>query len=140
MAINVYDSSIAAVIVFVIFLPFIEEIIYRCITLTYLERFFKPLMSESKAYMTANLISALIYGFYQLSFIHGIVAFILGTLCGFFAKKTDDLLTAVIVHLSCNLAMSLVPISISSYPMICSVTMGISLILFVVSTIYLNKK
>ncbi len=140
MAINVYDNSVFAVIVFVVFLSFIEEIIFRCITINYLEKFFTPLADGKKVYMIANILSALIFALYQLSFIHGIIAFATGFFCGFFAKKTDDLLTAVIVRFSCSLAMSFVPTSASSYPMICSVTMALSLILFVVSTIYLNKK
>lgn len=115
----------------IIIAPIAEEILFRGIILRYSE---KCLITPF-----AVLFQGVLFGLYHGNIIQGIYAFILGSILGLITIKTSSLIPCIIIHISLNSSLLLVPEALFEDSISTILTMGISLMAFIAGICYICR-
>jgi len=89
------DFSATTIISMIVLAPFAEEVLFRGLTMHYIEKAFNP--------VAAIIISSVFYGIYQFNLLQGIFAVLLGIILGCVRNKKDGLLIPILMHTAMNI-------------------------------------
>lgn len=101
------DQQVVTTLIFssLIYAPVVEELVNRYALGLFLEKIIK------KDYLI-NIITSLLFSFFHIYkmqleltgvFVYGIIYFLLGFTCGYYYRKTDNILVSMLVHFIWNL-------------------------------------
>ena len=96
---GVGELGVATLVATVILGPSVEEIMFRGVT-------FRLAKKAGASFMAANVIQAVMFGIYHMNWVQGVYAGVLGLVLGYAAQKYGSLYPAILLHLSYNLAAS----------------------------------
>jgi len=98
------NSSWVLLFAVIVVAPIGEELVFRGVIQNYGLKNFAPALAIG--------LQALIFGLYHGNIIQGIYAFFMGAVLGFVAHKTGTILTSIVLHISVNASLLLVPESL----------------------------
>jgi membrane protease YdiL (CAAX protease family) len=92
----VFDSYFMLFLLYCVFTPIVEEIIFRFII-------YNSLMMVVKDALWAILLSSAIFGIYHMNPVQGAYAFFMGLVICFLYYKSENIFVPIIAHASANL-------------------------------------
>ncbi len=95
------NSSWILLLAVIVVAPIGEELLFRGVIQGYGLKNFAPVLAIG--------LQALIFGLYHGNIIQGVYAFFMGVVLGFVAHKTQTILTSMVLHISVNASLLLVP-------------------------------
>lgn len=95
------NSSWVLLFAVIVVAPIGEELLFRGVIQGYGLKNFAPVLAIG--------LQALIFGLYHGNIIQGVYAFFMGIVLGFVAHKTETILTSIVLHISVNASLLLVP-------------------------------
>jgi len=120
--------------------PIAEEFLFRGVIFYYLIKICEIKLSKRKAFWIANIIQAMLFGWFHMNLIQGVYAFIIGLVLGFLAYQYKSVTSSIIAHVINNflsafvwkLVVEALPVSNGMYTVgaglaLCVVVLGIML-------------
>lgn len=95
--IGIGESSLISVIATVILAPISEELLFRGLTLRFLNK-------TGMRFLFANIIQAALFGFLHMNIVQGLYAFVIGLVLGCVAGKCRTVFLPIMIHLIFNLS------------------------------------
>lgn len=95
MQFTIGDMSLGIMIAALVIAPMAEELVFRGVTLKYLQRF-------TSHFWLANILQAILFGVVHMNVVQGIYAFCLGLVLGCVRRRYDTLWASVIGHVTFN--------------------------------------
>ncbi|WP_051544925.1 CPBP family intramembrane glutamic endopeptidase [Butyrivibrio sp. MC2021] len=92
----VFDSPFMLFLLYCVFTPIVEEIVFRFII-------YNSLLMWLKDALMAIIISSALFGVYHMNPVQGFYAFFMGLLICFLYYKSDNIFVPIIAHASANL-------------------------------------
>lgn len=95
--VGIGESSLISVIATVILAPVSEELLFRGLTLRFLNK-------TGMKFLFANIIQAALFGFLHMNIVQGLYAFVIGLVLGYVAGKCRTVFLTIVIHLIFNLS------------------------------------
>ena len=91
---GINDMTPLLVLYSVILGPINEELLFRCVSLSYLHK--------AMPYWIANIIQAALFGIFHMNMLQGIYAFVLGLFLGYLCKISNSIFPSMLLHIIYN--------------------------------------
>lgn len=95
--VGIGENSLISVIATVILAPISEELLFRGLTLRFLNK-------TGVCFWIANIIQAALFGFLHMNIVQGLYAFVIGLILGCVAGKCRTVFLPIVIHLIFNLS------------------------------------
>ena len=129
---NVTGASASWLMYLSVFLlaPVAEEVLFRGLILSYARKCIPIYWSV--------ILQAFLFGLYHGNIIQGTYAFILGTLLGYIAVKTETLFAGICFHIVLNVSIIFVPAVLFDNDLRCIIAVAASCVILVLGITFMN--
>lgn len=95
------QASVSVILYVVCLGPACEELCFRGLTMSYARRV--------GGFWMANILQALLFGFFHMNMLQGSIAFLLGLALGYVKEKSQNLTLVILLHMAFNATSAFIP-------------------------------
>lgn len=129
------NASLVMILCVIIIAPIAEELMFRGVMLSYQKSGFGITTVSSKIIFSIiiMLLQGILFGFYHGNIVQGAYAFVFGIVLSLVVLYADNLIAAIMLHMSLNVSALFVPDALFRTPTLCTISAIVSLIILVAS-------